>query len=167
MNTTAMDELLQRICTDASVAAEARQLRVQLAAAAPALLDQCDAAVSEVRRAFEVSGGRYVAPSELPHWLRLQVIDTLLAFLAGTATTCVHDPDAQHPRPIFAAAWKPGLIICAACGHLLQTHGDADRTCDLCGHVGDAIWPVSLGLGPLSYFAGLCGDCKLALEADR
>ena len=70
-------------------------------------------------------------------------------------------PNPDRPEPVFAAAWKPGLIVCALCTPLLKLVGEADKTCDGCGHacagvdVGDGICTVTVMLSALSYAACL------------
>ncbi|MDN5751364.1 MAG: hypothetical protein L0H64_23170, partial [Pseudonocardia sp.] len=85
----------------------------------------------------------------------------------GTADTCTHQPHPDRPQPVHAAAWRPGLIACSRCPHLLALarHDVRDRTCDGCGHQcagpdhGDGIRPVMIAAGALSYAVGVCRDC--------
>src|SRR5690349_12137455 len=81
------------------------------------------------------------------------------------ASTCRHSPDPNAPQPVFAAAWKPGLITCAGCVHLLSLRkgSAADSTCDACGHQcagpeeGDGIYAAMVQVGPLVFQYGVCG----------
>ncbi len=79
----------------------------------------------------------------------------------------MHSPTPQHPQPVFAVAWRPGLIACALCPHLLHVGMGtrAGRTCDLCGRVvdglpDDPIYPMTLAFGLLLYRAGFCTACR-------
>ena len=161
----ALDELLNRL-TDADWAAMRK--------AAPAhLLDQLDAAATEAMNATltemvtfhgakEVTWARH---RDVPEWIRLSVLDTACRFFAGRADTCMHQPVADHPEPVLAAAWRPGLVTCVHCEHLFRLAGEADRRCDRCGHVcaglpGDGIHACRLMFGPLVYSYGLCAGCK-------
>jgi hypothetical protein len=136
-------------------------------------VDQADAAtagaldtltaVSALRGAQEMRGG---SVGDVPGWLRLSLLDALAGFLTGRATTCRHSPDASHPQPIVAAAWKPGLITCRACAHLFALPPDADHTCDGCGcecagvdHA-DPIYSSVVQLGPLLFQYGACSACN-------
>src|SRR4051794_40271824 len=95
-------------------------------------------------------------------WIRLSVIDTLLLWTHGNAKVCIHAPDPLRPQPVWTAAWRPGLVVCTGCTHLLKAVGDADKTCDCCGHVcagtdfDDPIYPSTIWRGPLAYQFGTC-----------
>lgn len=142
------------------------------------LVDQADAAATEAHAMFsEVAvaladdPARATTAGELPGWLRLGLLDTLATFAAGRATTCRHNPVAGRPRPVLAAAWRPGMVVCPACAHLLSLRHDptADAVCDGCGHQcagpehGDGIYPGMVRLGPLVLQYGTCGGCRLEI----
>jgi hypothetical protein len=135
------------------------------------LTDQMNAAVRESMRLMEKANGgtKRVAPAEygtVDEWVRLGVIDTLLRWSEGRADTCMHDPHLRRPQPVWSAAWKPGLVVCTYCMHLLKAIGDADMTCDCCGHLcagadsGDAVWTTTVWLGALAYSVGTCRGCR-------
>lgn len=140
--------------------------------------DQYDAAAADTNRGMESLAASYgttpgrAYPAGLPDWLRLGMLQAVAEWITGSARTCMHNPDAWHPQPVAAAAWKPGLVVCASCSFLFSVgHGSVkDRTCDGCGHVcagpdaDDPIYPSSVGYGPLAYMVGTCGDCRFALE---
>lgn len=167
----AFDELL----CDPDLAPIAAQLRDRVPTA---LLDQCDAAAAHVHanldtaaRGWGVDGQvGYTAPSDVPGWVRLGALTTLAGWLTGRASTCLHAPHPTRPQPLAAAAWKPGLIVCGRCTHLLTLprRSTADRTCDGCGHVvtgvehHDGIRPTLIVVGALSYLFGTCRDCTVA-----
>lgn len=139
------------------------------------LRDQHDAAATDAYRiladvAVRLSDdpARPTTANELPGWLRLSLLDTLAAFAAGQATTCRHNPAADRPSPVVAAAWKPRMVVCPWCVHLLSLRHDAaaDAVCDACGHQcagperGDGIYPGVVQLGPLIFQYGTCADCR-------
>ncbi|GGR78514.1 hypothetical protein GCM10010169_23360 [Micromonospora fulviviridis] len=140
-----------------------------------ALLDQADAAATDAHRiiadvAVRLSDNpaRPTTAGDLPGWLRLSLLDTLTAFADGWATTCRHNPAADRPSPVVGAAWKPHMVVCPTCVHLLSLRHDAaaDAVCDGCGHQcagpehGDGIYPGMVQLGPLLYQYGTCGGCR-------
>jgi hypothetical protein len=108
-----------------------------------------------------------IAPAEVPDWLRLSVLDALVNWITGRAEMCRHAPDPLAPQPVLAAAWRPGLVACAACAHLfrLRRGSDAEATCDACGHrcagleAGDGIHPAFIQAGSLLFQYGVCGSC--------
>jgi len=111
---------------------------------------------------------RNVEHGAISDWMRLGCYDLLLLWVAGKATTCIHQPSMESPAPCLAAAWKPGLVVCHPCAMLLKVEGDADRTCDGCGRIcqglpDDGIYPVSMIIGGLCYHAGACESCHAAL----
>lgn len=151
------------------------RLAEQLRALVPtAALDQLDAAARQVldgtaaAAAEGLTAGIVALPaSEHPDWTRLGALAALVTWCAGRGSTCTHSPAPERPQPIVAAAWRPDLMVCAACTHLLRLPrtGDSDRLCDACGRVcggveaGDPIYPAALVVGPLQYLLGACTDC--------
>jgi len=155
------------------------ELVEQFRALAPAgFVDQADAATAEALRLMAGAGAAVlgadevegVAVEETPEWLRLGLLDAFAGWVTGQAATCRHQPAAERPRPVLAAAWKPGLVVCQACAHLtaLPRGRARDRTCDACGREcagldhGDGIYPGLAQIGPLVYQYGTCGDCRPA-----
>ncbi|MEV1331502.1 hypothetical protein AB0J20_18215 [Micromonospora costi] len=139
------------------------------------LRDQHDAAATEAHTILSGAAVRLgdnlsypTTAGDLPGWLRLGLLDTISQFAAGRATTCRHNPQADRPRPVLAAAWRPGVVVCPPCAPLLSLKHDpaADAVCDSCGHQctgiehGDGIYPGMVQLGPLIYQYGTCGDCR-------
>ena len=131
--------------------------------------DQGVAARNEAVRLAEAMEGkpgqsRAVPGSAIPDWLRLGLLDVFSKWVAGKATVCLHNPVSARPEPVWAAAWRPGVVTCSRCLDLFRQLGDADRTCDGCGHLcsgdaGDQIRVASITLGTLVYRAGVCNDC--------
>jgi hypothetical protein len=148
----------------------------RLRAAAPTwLVDQLDSAARDIEAGVDLmcatgvaAGKKHVPAAAVPDWVRLGALDTLVCWITGGASTCMHSPVPDRPTPLYAAAWRPGLIACGACVHLLALPRGyvADRRCDGCGHLttgvgnGDGIWPTVVALGPLSYSLGCCRDCR-------
>lgn len=151
------------------------ELRDRLRKLSPVWLDdQTDAALTDAARVMAVAhqavGGvsRNVHLRDMPEWLRLNVLDAIGRFIAGDAETCVHSPHPARPQPVYAAAWRPGRVVCGRCTHLLELPRGSrrDRTCDRCGHVcagfdeGDPIYPSLARFGLLIYQYGTCRDCR-------
>ncbi|MEV8638924.1 hypothetical protein AB0395_45445 [Streptosporangium sp. NPDC051023] len=138
------------------------------------LLDQNEAAAVQVyegmtQAAAAVGEGVVnLAPSQHPDWVRLGLLAALITWCSGKSGTCTHVPNPMRPQPVAAAAWKPNLVVCDACRHLLSIpRGSAkDRTCDGCGVItegidhGDPIWPVSVAHGGFVYLVGVCASCR-------
>jgi hypothetical protein len=163
----ALDELLCKLTSE--------QLAALHAAVPPWFLDQADAAARDVRenwQAHHLAGGieQFVGlpTADYPEWVRLGVTDTLATWWLGRHTACMHDPHPMRPQPVHSAAWKPGLVVCARCAHLLAIprNSATDRTCDGCGRVvagvddGDPMYPFAVNAGVLTYAVGACDDCR-------
>lgn len=108
-------------------------------------------------------GGRF-APGEVPDWIRLGLLRELVGWCHARGSTCMHSPRAQAPQPVLAAAWRPGLVICMHCPHLLRANSrEQDRTCDGCGWIAPegsrAIHPGQTQAGPFCYVYGMCQGC--------
>lgn len=126
------------------------------------------------RDSFEMTGAtmrgtryRETSMSQTPEWLRRKLLHTLAAWDIAQASTCLHDPSPKRPEPVFAVAWKPRLVVCAHCQHLLQpTTREMDTCCDRCGHIcagvdaADPIYPIAVVYNQLSFRAGVCTGCK-------
>lgn len=104
--------------------------------------------------------------SEMPDWVRLAALDILVRWNEKDPSlrTCVHSPDPLSPQPISSAAWKPGLIVCMKCMHLLMCAPGSreDRTCDHCRKYvpeGEAIFSLVTTIPPLMYQFGACREC--------
>lgn len=138
------------------------------------VLDQFDAADRNAAAGFEAIGHVLGGTpqgwdlGEAPDWLRLEIVNRIAALITGTADTCLHSPGPSGPQPVFAAACKPNLIVCARCIHLLRmpTGSAADATCDRCGHVcaglasDDGIYPGVSRYGLLTLMYGCCETCR-------
>lgn len=159
---------------DNTLAAITPEMAAELSRLIPtAHADQLHAAYSESVRLIETAentSARHLPRSGVDDWLRLGLLDTFCRWVAGTARTCLHMPEPRRPEPVWSCAWKPGLIVCSACLHLLKVFGDADKVCDCCGHVctglenGDGIATLTVWFGGLAYQAGACTGCNPELD---
>lgn len=108
--------------------------------------------------------------SDIDDWMRLGLLDTMAQWLNGKARTCIHDPNPMRPEPVLMAAWKPGLVVCVSCSPLLKIFGDADKTCDCCGHIcagpenNDSMRVMTLRNGAVIYQAGVCQGCRFKFD---
>lgn len=140
-----------------------------------ARFDQLQSAAGAAHDVLAVEGALLGSPTgviqqpagDVPGWIRLDMLSAYVGWVAGRARTCMHSPNAARPDPVYAAAWRPGLVVCTRCTHLLELpRGSAeDRRCDGCGRVttgpehGDGIRPSRVQYGPLILAFGVCGDC--------
>ena len=125
-----------------------------------ALADQIQAASREAHRATRAMGqdGAHLAYLTAPTpWLASQLTALFTAINDGTARGCQHLQGG--PRVVLAAAWAPGLLMCAQCTPLLTPNEAEDGTCDKCRTRVELIHPRSVTAGPLVYAYGLCQDC--------
>jgi hypothetical protein len=80
---------------------------------------------------------------------------------AGTGRACNHS---DSPQPLFAAAWHPGLTVCADCaeaGALYPADEVDNWTCDSCHrYLPDQIAVSALQAGSNIMLVGLCPDCR-------
>ena len=60
-------------------------------------------------------------------------------------------PNPQRPELIYACAGHPNLVVCTGCLFLITNHPDseADRTCNACSIIAEAIQPVQVSYGPM------------------
>lgn len=164
----ALDELL---CDPA-----AAELLTRVRKAMPvSFRDQTDAAAGAVLRGMQQLAERegtgppsLRTPAGVPPWLRLNLLTAMVAWVTGEARTCLHAPHWSRPEPMFASAWRPDVVACAACCphlHKLPRGSAADRTCDACGRVtaapdvGGGIASGALACGDFVLLYGTCRDC--------
>jgi hypothetical protein len=130
------------------------------------LADQLDSATADAHRYAQQLIGDMADVGEAPGWARLGTFDALVRWMQDDSRTCMHNPEPLRPAPVYACAWKPGLIVCTECTHLLRApNRTADMTCDGCGYVcasiedGEGIHRSTFIFGPLTYLMGFCGRC--------
>jgi tetratricopeptide (TPR) repeat protein len=172
-------ELAQHLDSIMSQAEVGERLAAARAAAPDWLVEYFDSATRAAASqwmAAEADGlvATPIPPHGWPEWLRIKILETLMAWGTGVGATCMHAPSQTRPEPVFAAAWKPGLVVCPKCTHLLSVPGGKgsreDNTCDGCGHVAkgtgdDVIRWAAVPVGPLTYALGVCSSCFQTLEA--
>lgn len=166
---------LDDLITDPVAAPIIDEIRDRLHRIPSAVRDQMDAAIAETRSlparwgaAGLLEGYHDVQPGEHPAWVRLGALEALMTWAVGGGSVCMHDPTAQRPQPVYAVAWKPGLVVCARCPHLtrLPERRERDLTCDGCGRVTQGahtevpLWTSMVQLGVLHYGFAVCADCK-------
>jgi hypothetical protein len=110
------------------------------------------------------------SPTEVPMWIRLGLLSATTAWVADTTRTCMHCPRPDGPVPGWAAAWKPSLVVCPQCLHMLATGGGVEEyRCDGCGRISmpedGGVRVASLSTGALTYRFGACPDCWTDFEA--
>ena len=126
-------------------------------------MDQYDAAADEVVAAVTAYKTRIDGVNAaVPDWVEVSGLETLARWAFGAGTTCIHDPGPRKPRPVYACAWRPGLVACADCvPRLFRLRGDADRRCDQCGSISaDGVFSAAAVFGALTFFFGLCPGCR-------
>jgi hypothetical protein len=143
----------------------------------PGFADQAHAATVELEAQAEAICDRPGATAQLPacavdDWIRLGLLDAFVTFAAGQAKTCKHSPTLTTPQPVWSAAWKPNLVVCSQCVHLLRIarHSPVDKTCDCCGRVttgpenSDGIIPLIVAIRfvriPRRLMWGLCARLR-------
>lgn len=121
--------------------------------------DRMRSAERKMREQVESLPGTCVVKREVPEWIRLSMMDTVMQWAKGNAVLCMHQPDMLHPQPLYMAAWKPGMIVCGHCAHMLVADADQDFLCDFCGGEADPIQRVVVQAGAMQFFAGVCVQC--------
>lgn len=157
-----LDEYLSTLTDE-----ERAQFRPNIALKDQITAAQAEGIANEERRLEHKA--RWVPHLGLPEWVRLGILDTFLKWQEGKVLTCVHQPMLDKPEPVFAAAWKPGIVTCAQCRHLLAVTGVTDTICDGCGHEckgmpDDGIKPVTAFTGALAYQVGVCKSCDKDMQ---
>lgn len=106
---------------------------------------------------------------QVPDWVRLGSLETIVAWILGEARTCKHNPNPRSPGgPIFAAAWEKDLVVCERCtGRIQVRNAKANNRCDGCGKVfPQGIRPAAIQNGNLFWHFGICDECGKWLDAD-
>jgi hypothetical protein len=136
--------------------------------AASAALDEADRFGYQLGRAIGwfISEGVQPRPEDMPEWVHRGCCGAFDQWLDGKASTCIHAPVYSKPQPVWACAWKPGMVVCEQCLLLFNVATLAeDRTCDGCGRVvggpenGDPMYSGGVGIDNFMFKVGMCGDC--------
>lgn len=125
---------------------------------------------SEVDSANEAGGsGGPTAPVEVPDWIRLGMIAVATAWVADEVRTCMHNLRPDGAVPGWAVAWKPDLVVCPECLHLLEAGGVEEFRCDCCGRISlpkaGGVGYTTVATDSLLYRAGACPSCWTGLNA--
>jgi len=126
-----------------------------------AAADQLEAAsrdqIAMLHAAHPLIGGQMREEEPSPAFIAR--LDALGADLIGGRLPFCQHLDAS-PQPVYAALWDDA-VVCGRCiGALARLTGDADRTCDLCGTVEDALYVAVVAVGPLVVMFGRCSTCN-------
>lgn len=131
----------------------------------PGYRDQAAGAAAEM--AAEVQAARATGmfddasdrlTTEHPGWVRLPLLAALVGWWRGEADVCVHDPHPDRPQPVHAAAWRPNLVTCSACTHLIRA--PRSRTCGGCGHTAPEVTAFATIAGGFSFTSAVCPGCR-------
>ena len=114
---------------------------------------------------------RFHQLGDLPDWLKIKIRGQLNTWRAGKARTCMHNPTYGAGNSVFLVAWKPDLVVCLECPHLvaLAPHDPEDRRCDSCGRLtegtaDDRTYSARINLaGGVLYGFAVCTACRVAM----
>jgi hypothetical protein len=113
--------------------------------------------------------GRVKTIGDLPDWLQAKIRTQTQAWTDGTVRVCTHDP--RPGAPVYMVAWKPELVTCPQCTHLLLVVTDHDQAnrCDCCRRVTagteeDHTYGAQATLGALTYSFAACSACRTAMS---
>lgn len=142
--------------------ARRRALVARLRLVAPGLLTGGSTGVDRdftaIERVADLRSGR------VSLWLLVLLVDTVEAFASGQAITCVHDPGPDTGHEVYAATWRPGTVVCAACVRVLLIRPDspAARRCAACDRIcgpGEVVYAGATRFGRLLFRSVCCADC--------
>jgi LSD1 subclass zinc finger protein len=112
-----------------------------------------------------VAGVAAVGLGDIPDSVGLRIVELLTEWACGSGIrTCVHGPHPSRPQPIVSALWRPGLIVCPRCTHMLRLpRGSVEELrCDLCTQIGESIHSDCVVWGALTVLYGACPGCHVA-----
>lgn len=162
---------LDRLITDPHDHEELKVLRAEVP---QWLSDQIEAAIVDAARQATrgIAIGRAIntralAARDHAVWVRHGALETLVLWIGGKAATCVHSPSPRRAQPIYAAAWRPRLVVCGQCTALLaKPHWrDAEHYCEGCTYEGTSPLDLTTAerprlsgvqFGVLTYSFGTC-----------
>lgn len=124
---------------------------------------------------YYIEPGAWLSPSASHEWTMDVWRETFEPWIAGGGRTCLHNPNIAAPQPVWAVAWRPGLVVCGECLPMLDLGVTAieDRTCDRCGKVvagpehGEPIVTLSVQVDFMGMRIGACEGCSPEEFGDR
>lgn len=144
--------------------------------------DQVQAAVAESQRYVEsalatgvLKSQHCVAARANPQWVRYALFEALIVWTNGLGRVCVHNPSARAPQPVYAAMWRPRVMVCARCTPLLGCRGLSaqERTCPNCRRItagpgtDDRLHLHGIQSGALTFSFAVCADCRYWEHSDE
>jgi hypothetical protein len=98
-----------------------------------------------------------------PDWMRMATTAALVSWgVFRDAATCSHQPHPARPQPVYAAAFRPGLVTCQRCIPALIDGTDPHR-CDRCGETkAETCLMGSMQLGAMTWLFHVCRSCSVA-----
>lgn len=171
---SAMVDEVEELVANSSRKPELREARKR---APLAYKDQLDAAEREsaeyVRAALttgDVIDQRMMTAQDNPVWVRRALFEALIVWTANMGAVCVHNPSARAPQPVYAAMWRPRLVVCAHCTPMLTMAGRGlsaqDRTCPGCQRItggpgsGDELLFRGVQVSMLTFAFPVCAACR-------
>jgi hypothetical protein len=99
-----------------------------------------------------------------PDWMRMATTAALVSWgVFREAVTCSHQPDPARPQPVYAAAFRPGLVTCQQCIPAL-IHGTDPHHCDRCGETKtETCLMGSMQLGTMTWLFHICPSCSATI----
>lgn len=170
---TSMVDEMEAIITEPSRTSELIEARER----APVdYMDQLNAAEREssqyVREALasgDLLNERMLDAADNPPWVRRPMFETLIAWVTHMGQVCVHNPSSRRPQPVYAAMWRPRLVVCAYCTPMLSMSGRGlsvqDRTCPGCKRITGGLSTDELHLhgvqsSVMTFAFTVCSACR-------
>jgi hypothetical protein len=122
--------------------------------------DQLDAAAAHARRVLTTAAKRGSAaldPNPPVRWLAKHAAEIRTAIEKRTVRACPHIGDT--PQLLFAAAWRPGHLVCLSCLPALDPDPAEAVRCDHCRQAAPYLHGSVTALGPVLFAYALCPRC--------
>jgi hypothetical protein len=95
--------------------------------------------VQEALQMGHLTGERMMNARDNPSWVRRPMFEALTIWVTNMGRVCLHNPSAKRPQSVYAAMWRPRLVVCAHCTPMLSMPGRGlsvqDRTCPGCKRI--------------------------------
>lgn len=100
-----------------------------------------------------------------PDWVRVGATAAAVRWgVLDDVATCSHQPHHDRPEPVYAAAFRPGLVTCQQCIPALL-HGASPYHCDRCRETHVEICLMgSMQLGVMTWLFHICRSCSTFAE---